>query len=226
MSIKSKIVPRKSKIRGGRRLPDDCIICAAANYKLNLPGWCDIMAPELNRFCIINLQSTNDLDVIDEFTQDFTEVDDEWPEIPNIEPTKTSDTKVLNLMNKFFHGLWKKYPRDLSSKVGQTIGALNLNNQRFDGMYSDNDTGVGQVLNFISGRNMSYICRAFKALYSVRKHSPQRGFGALQISRPRAIPCRLIRIQWSSGRTLYRSNSTLTGSVWSVRPSRLVTLLT
>lgn len=155
------------KIRGGRRLPDDCIICAAANYKLNLPGWCDIMAPELNRFCIINLQSSNDLDVIDEFTQDFTEVDDEWPEIPNIEPTKTSDTKVLNLMNKFFHGLWKKYPRDLSSKVGQTIGALNLNNQRFDGMYSDNDTGVGQVLNFISGRNMSYICRAFKALYTM-----------------------------------------------------------
>jgi hypothetical protein len=70
-------------------------------------------------------------------------------------------------MNKFFHGLWKKYPRDLSSKVGQTIGALNLNNQRFDGMYSDNDTGVGQVLNFISGRNMSYICRAFKALYTM-----------------------------------------------------------
>ena len=65
------------KIRGNKSLPEDCIVLSAANYKKNLPGWAEIIAPELNRFCIINLLpgSPNgdilsaSLAVVKEFTQ-------------------------------------------------------------------------------------------------------------------------------------------------------------
>lgn len=154
------------KIRGNRSLPKDTIICAAANYKLNLPGWCDIMAPQLNRFCIINLQPEDDLEIIEEFTQDICEVDDDWPVFENLSQEDVKN-KILNLTRKFLNGLWKKYPRDLTSKVGQTIGALNLKNQCLDGMYSENDDGTSQVLNFISGRNISYTARLLIALHSM-----------------------------------------------------------
>jgi hypothetical protein len=154
------------KIRGGRLLPEDCIICAAANYKLNLPGWCDIMAPQINRFCIINLQPENDFDIIEEFTQNIFENDADWPSFENLDQS-LMERKILTLTRKFLNGLWKKYPRDLSTKVGQTIGALNLRNQCLDGMYSDNDDGTSQVLNFISGRNISYTARLLLALYSM-----------------------------------------------------------
>lgn len=154
------------KIRGNRLLPEDTIICAAANYKLNLPGWCDIMAPSLNRFCIINLQPEDDLQVIEEFTQDIQEVEEDWPDFKNLSMDDIT-SKLVSLTRRFLTGLFKKYPRDLTSKVGSTIGALNLKNQCFDGMYSENDDGISQVLNFISGRNMSYTIRLLRALYSM-----------------------------------------------------------
>lgn len=157
------------KIRGGRLLPEDTIICAAANYKFNLPGWCDIMSPQLNRFCIINLQPETDedqLDLIDEFLQDMQEVDDDWPEIADID-TSSIKSSVVNQTNKLFKSLWKKYPRDINSKIGQTIGALNFRNQCLDGMYAENDDGYSPVLNVITGRSMSYISRVFAALYSM-----------------------------------------------------------
>lgn len=154
------------KIRGGRTLPDDCIIVAAANYKLNLPGWCDIMSPSLNRFCIINLQPEDDIQLIEEFTQDLQEVEVDWPSFEDLPVEKVTE-KVVNLTRKFLTNLFKKYPKDLTSKVGSSIGALNLKNQCFDGMYSENDDGVSPVLNFLSGRNMSYMARLLRALYSM-----------------------------------------------------------
>ena len=39
-------------IGNGRKLPEDCVIISAGNYKSNLPSYCDITAPALNRFCM------------------------------------------------------------------------------------------------------------------------------------------------------------------------------
>ncbi|MCF0125581.1 MAG: AAA family ATPase [Clostridia bacterium] len=154
------------KIRGNKSLPDDTIVCAAANYKLNLPGWCDIMAPSLNRFCIVNLQPKDDVSLIEEFTQNYTECSDDWPEFKTLDTSKI-EQKILNLTRSLFTGLFKKYPKSLDSSTGSSMGALNLKNQCFDGMYSENDYGDEKVLNFISGRTISYLSRIIRTLSSM-----------------------------------------------------------
>ena len=76
------------KIRGNKELPKDTIILSAANYKANLTGYNEIISPQLNRFCIVNLLPGNKnsdprkssyenigLDLVGEFLQDFQETD-------------------------------------------------------------------------------------------------------------------------------------------------------
>jgi len=43
------------KNQKGESLPESCIVLGAANYSKNLPSYMDIIAPAINRFCVINL---------------------------------------------------------------------------------------------------------------------------------------------------------------------------
>ena len=80
-------------IGNGNTLPDDCVIISAGNFKENLPSYCDITSPSLNRFCVINLCPDNYMDFLDEFSQDEEERIADWPEFNDPFPTMTDAFK-------------------------------------------------------------------------------------------------------------------------------------
>lgn len=145
-------------IGNGNMLPEDCVIMSAGNYKENLPSYCDITSPALNRFCIINLCPENYMEFLEEFSQDEEERIADWPEfkkqnIPNIE--KQARTAVKTMMSELF---------DCYANVADTTkGCLNITNKEianmFDGEYSPN----GEVYNFISGRTYEYLQKSVAA---------------------------------------------------------------
>ncbi len=140
------------RIRGGKALPDDCLIIAAANYKGNLSGWSEIIAPTLNRFCIINLLPEDPVEAIMEFTQDVHENQDNWPEFDNNNITDAVKNTLVSECGLIFQNLFRTY------QAGSNRGFLNIRNTMYDGIY-DRDDGNPEVLNFISGRTMSYLTR-------------------------------------------------------------------
>lgn len=148
-------------IRGGKKLPDDCWVVSAANYKANLPGFSDIIAPQLNRFCIINLLPDQPKEIIYEFTQPEAFIDrksptscavENWPEFED----NTADDRVVNRVvtevRAAFDAMFKAYT------PGSNKGFLDIRNIMYDGMY-DRDDNIPEVLNFISGRSISNVCK-------------------------------------------------------------------
>lgn len=155
------------RIRGGKELPDDCLIVAAANYKANLPGYSEIIAPTLNRFCIINLLPENATDVIEEFTQDLRETDANWPEFENYEVDRKMEQRVVSEVGQTFTQLFKTYTK------GSNKGFLDIRNIYYDGIF-DRDDGIPELLNFISGRTISYLSRVIIGLISMGVPSSSR----------------------------------------------------
>ena len=160
------------KIRGNKELPKDTIILSAANYKANLTGYNEIISPQLNRFCIVNLLPGNKnsdprkssyenigLDLVGEFLQDFQETD-----IPL--PTFRQDFTFNHSTNQHFledlrtelANIIHKYSSLDSSRV-----MLNFRNINFDGIY-DRDDDVPEVYNFMSPRTFSYYARIVRAM--------------------------------------------------------------
>lgn len=148
------------RIRGGKSLPDDCLVLAAANYKQNLPGYSEIIAPALNRFCIINLLPENPTDVIMEFTQELSETDSAWPDFSDKEVSQDNQRMVVSEVKQLMNGLFQSYI------MGSNKGFLNIRNIEYDGIY-DRDDSNPEVLNFISGRTISYLSRMIIALGSM-----------------------------------------------------------
>lgn len=148
-------------IRGGKKLPDDCWVVAAANYKPNLPGFSDIISPQLNRFCIINLLPDSNKEVVYEFTQPEAFMDrrsttacttDDWPELNNAKADDKLITKVVTESRAAFDAMFKAY------QAGSNKGFLDIRNIMYDGIY-DRDDNIPEVLNFISGRTISNTCK-------------------------------------------------------------------
>lgn len=155
------------KIRGGKALPEDCIVLSAANYKQNLPGYTDIISPTLNRFDIINLLP-GDIDsdiysisfeVLKEATKSF--------KTPALKPLEFRNDYVLNeeeekeflkLSQSNFATLFGKYTK----KADSERGFLDMRNTRYDGIF-DREDGIPEVYNFISIRTISYYNRVIKA---------------------------------------------------------------
>lgn len=140
------------RIRGGKALPDDCLVIAAANYKTNLPGYSEIIAPTLNRFCIINLLPGSASEAVAEFTQGISETQEFWPEFSNNEVGDAMRVKIVEETSAVFSQMFTQY------SAGSNRGFLDIRNTRYDGIY-DRDDSNPEVLNFISGRTMSYLTR-------------------------------------------------------------------
>jgi len=159
------------KIRGGKSLPDDCIVLAAANYKQNLPGYSDIIAPELNRFCIINLLpnisntiEVNSMEIIDEFTQDFHEVTDNLPTFATgFTFSEEQNKSFLEEARKKLKSLFQNH-----SYEKNTSGCLlDFRNILYDGIYDRMDS-IQEVYNFISPRTISYYLRIVRTLCEMK----------------------------------------------------------
>lgn len=147
-------------IGNGKMLPDDCVIVSAGNYKANLPSYCDITAPALNRFCIINLESPDFHSFLDEFSEDEEERMADWPvfnhdknRLPNA--MKNASKEIKTMMEEVFECY--------SDSRDNSKGFLDIRNKDFapcfEGIYSRH----GQVYNFISGRTYYYLQQAVAA---------------------------------------------------------------
>lgn len=160
------------RIRGNKKLPEDTIILSAANYKANLPGFSDIIAPQLNRFCIMNLlpgDKNSDknkssyenlgLELVDEFLQDFKEVDLPLPTFRT--DYEMNDATKAAFLQDVREGL-KRIIRTYTS-VDSSRCNLDFRNISLDGIY-DRADDVPEVYNFMSPRSMSYYARVVKSL--------------------------------------------------------------
>ncbi len=157
------------KIRGNKKLPDDCIVVSAANYKKNLPGWTEIIAPELNRFCIINLLPgapkgdllSASLSVVKEFTQGLYTPKVNVPEFNDYEFDEATTKDFMTQVQNSFTSMISKYCKP--GKSDSSLGKLDLRNIRYDGVF-DREDSVPEVYNFLTGRTISYYARVVKAL--------------------------------------------------------------
>lgn len=148
-------------IGNGRKLPEDCVIISAGNYKSNLPSYCDITAPALNRFCIINLESPDFHSFLDEFSQNEEERMADWPEFnhdanrlgPNIWNNATKEVKTM--MEEVFECY--------SDSRDNSKGYLDIRNKDFAACFEGTYSRHGQVYNFISGRTYYYLQQSVAA---------------------------------------------------------------
>lgn len=145
------------KIGNGKPLPKDCIVLSAANYKPNLPAMMNIMAPTLNRFCIVNLISKDikPVDLIKEFTQDTNNIMNDLPKFEDNELDEETIKATYKTMENFYTTLAQQYATQSASK-----GYINFANADVADIY-DTD---GAVYGFISGRTMSYSIRVLQAI--------------------------------------------------------------
>lgn len=160
------------KIRGNKELPKDTIILSAANYKANLTGYNEIISPQLNRFCIVNLLPGNKnsdprkssyenigLDLVGEFLQDFQETDIPLPTFrQDFTFNQSTNQHFLEDLRTELANIIHKYSSLDSSRV-----MLNFRNINFDGIY-DRDDDVPEVYNFMSPRTFSYYARIVRAM--------------------------------------------------------------
>lgn len=148
-SLLSLIFDRR--IGNGKELPEDTIIISAANYSENLPSFMNIMAPTLNRFCIINLMKGFD---------NFSIVS-ETLNIPNVVskiPQEVNATEIINQFNQLMVDVFSKY-----SQVDSSIGYIDLQNHDIADIYKRS----GNVYNIISWRSVSYLREFVIALSSL-----------------------------------------------------------
>lgn len=147
-------------IGNGNMLPDDCVIMSAGNYKENLPSYCDITSPALNRFCIINLTPTTWVDFLNEFSQNEEQRLAEWPKFKDIAAIdksilQKSRAEVRTMMIELF---------DCYSNVADSSkGCLDISNKSISNMFDGEYSETGEVYNFISGRTYEYLQKGIAA---------------------------------------------------------------
>ncbi|MCF0124945.1 MAG: ATP-binding protein [Clostridia bacterium] len=149
-------------IGSGEKLPEDTIIISAANYKANLPGYCDVSSPTLNRFCIINITESDVSTLVDDYVVN---------EMPTPQKISFKDVKnenyVRSLIGEILKKAFMKYESPSSyEESGQK--AINLMNHDYQIYDSENDTNSKKLLNFISGRSVNYL---MKVVTSIAKSS-------------------------------------------------------
>jgi hypothetical protein len=150
-------------IGNGKKLPDDCIILSAANYKGNLPSQFSISAPSLNRFCLVNLAPQSAQNMIDEFCQTDNDMVANWPKFDYNEVTAERIKKIYQKSHDMFSKLFTAYSEGTKKDGDSSKGALDITNKNFDDIYEAGMCSTGEVLNFISGRTMNYYTKCIKA---------------------------------------------------------------
>lgn len=143
-------------INNGEKLPEDCIIVSAANYKENLSGFNGIEAPALNRFIILNANPTSFDEVIDEY------MNESIPALPQFAEYEFNGRSELYAgLRSLFHKVANVYSSadDESSK-----GMIDVTNKDYSNMYDNDYIPNRLVYNFISGRSMSLLPIAIESV--------------------------------------------------------------
>lgn len=138
-------------IGNGEKLPDDTIIISAGNYKANLPGWCDIMSPSLNRFCVVNVEE----DSLEQIVDDYVINEMPTPNLPNFGHI-TNDKAVRVMIGDTMKKLFIKYSNTANSEDSNPLNLKNHNLQVYD---AENETNTKALANFISGRSCHYLMK-------------------------------------------------------------------
>lgn len=148
-SLLSLIFDRR--IGNGKELPEDCIIMAAANYSENLPSFMNIMAPTINRFCIVNLLwGHNNSDIIHECLTRQTPKSRVASKVNREEIEKEYNEMINDLIVKYSH-------------VDGSLGYIDLANHDIANIYKRK----GNIYNIISWRSITYLKELVIALASL-----------------------------------------------------------
>jgi MoxR-like ATPase len=142
------------KIGNGRALPESTLVIAAANYKQNIPFQFNIMAPILNRFCIVNLSYESNDSFLDEFLQDEADLDKDLVVFHEREITPWQKNYLRDGLKTMFRTLFRSFEEDNRDLDRDLVYTMDLNNQVYNTMYDD-DTRC--VYNFITGRTLWYL---------------------------------------------------------------------
>lgn len=143
-------------IGNGESLPEGTIVMSAANYKANLPGYCDVSSPATNRFCIINLEEASLETMVDDYVINEMPTP-KSPKFGTINPSHMADIrlKIGNSMKKTFI----KYSNGDDGR--NVLNPLNHNLQIYD---VENDTNTKRLANFISGRCLNFLLRVLVSI--------------------------------------------------------------
>jgi len=154
-------------IGNGQKLPESTIIASASNYKNNLPPMCDITAPNLNRFCVINFGPLSFQGLYSEFLQEADDLEKDLPDFAHLELSKETKEKA----NLAVRGIFEKINTTYNVKVSSP-SQLNFANKRLNNVFTGDYSKNGEVYNFISGRTIGYFRDIFLAMYSIGLNNP------------------------------------------------------
>lgn len=141
------------KIGNGSKLPEDCLVMAAANYARNLPSTMGMITPNINRFCVVNLlEGRNTLDIFNEF----------------MKPSKGAISHELKAFNKkteeeFNTAAYEAF-KDLILKYSDNEspnGYIDLENTDLGDIYQEAE---GNLYNILTGRSLSYLVNVIKTM--------------------------------------------------------------
>lgn len=133
----------------GKKLPTSCIIVSAGNYAANLAHGFGMLAPTLNRFCIVNL-TPKEQDYIDFIYENMNK---STSLIYPSEFKTVNKEKVEDALANGFKYLVKKFNKSISSKQKTLI--INLANKDYtavDGCDTD-------IYGIMTPRTISYLKR-------------------------------------------------------------------
>jgi hypothetical protein len=142
------------KIGNGRTLPESTLVIAAANYKQNIPFQFNIMAPILNRFCIVNLSYDSNDSFLDEFLQDEAELDKDLVVFQQKEIIPWQKNYLRDGLKMMFRTLFRSFEEDNRDMDRDLVYTMDINNQVYNTMYDDDSRCV---YNFITGRTLWYL---------------------------------------------------------------------
>ncbi|MDR1411695.1 MAG: ATP-binding protein [Spirochaetaceae bacterium] len=139
----------------GKKLPESALVLAAANYKQNIPWQFNMMAPMLNRFCIVNLCYESNDSFLNEFLQDPSDWGRELPAYGDRRLTAEDRGRLASGLKAMFRALLSAF-EETDNAGGEKYYAMDINNHVYNNMYEGN---TRYVYNFISGRTLSYLFR-------------------------------------------------------------------
>jgi hypothetical protein len=138
-----------------KRLPDSTLVIAAANYKQNIPWQFNMMAPILNRFCIVNLRYESNESFLGEFLQEDGDLSMDLPVYEEREVSAEDRALLRQSLKVMFRTVFPAF-EEIDSVDKSRFYTMDINNQVYNNIYEGN---AQYVYNFISGRTVSYLYR-------------------------------------------------------------------
>jgi hypothetical protein len=138
-----------------KKLPDSTLVIAAANYKQNIPWQFNMMAPILNRFCIINLHYENNDSFLNEFLQEDGDLVKDLPAYEDREVTAEDRALLRQSLKVMFRTVFPAF-EEIDNTDKTRFYTMDINNQVYTNIYEGN---TRYVYNFITGRTVSYLYR-------------------------------------------------------------------